>query len=236
MTGPRADPESDADLGAGTRPAPGAVAIAGGGPGGALLAYLLARAGIPVTLCESRADFEREYRGDSLHPYTMDVLDQLGLVEDVLQIPHVKADAFRFHTPSGVVTAASYARLPTRFDFVAIMPQARLIEFLLERAAAYPHFSLRTSAKVTGLTQQNRRVTGLRHRDGRGQQELRTALVVGADGRNSAIRRYADLPVTSSGASTDLVWFRLPRRHDDPPADLDLYCGPGQYLGVLGGP
>ncbi len=208
------------------------VAIAGGGPGGAMLAYLLARAGIPVTLFEARPDFEREYRGDSLHPYTMELLDQLGLAAEVLEIPHVKADGFRFHTPDGVITAASYARLRTPFNYVAIMAQARLIEFLLERAAEFPGFTLRTSAKVTGLIEEDGRVVGVRHRDG----ETRTDLVVGADGRYSAVRRYADLPLTSSGASTDLVWFRLPRRAGDPEADLDLYCGPGRYVGVLGGP
>ncbi len=217
-------------------PVPPRVAIAGGGPGGAVLAYLLARAGVPVTLFEARPDFEREYRGDSLHPYTMELLDRLGLVADVLAIPHVKADAFRFHTPDGVVTAASYARLPTPFNYVAIMAQARLIEFLLERAAAYPGFALHTSAKVTGLIEEDGRVVGLRHRGGGGEQEVHADIVIGFDGRYSAVRRYADLPLTSSGASTDLVWFRLPRRTGDPDADLDLYCGPGRYVGVLGAP
>lgn len=212
------------------------VVIAGGGPGGALLAYLLARAGITVTLLESRPDFEREYRGDSLHPYTMEVLDQLGLAAEVLQIPHVKADAFRFQTPDGVVTAASYERLRTPFNYVAIMAQARLIEFLLARAARYPGFTLRTSAKVTGLIEEDGRVVGVRHRLGNEERELRADLVIGADGRYSGVRRYADLPLTSRGATTDLVWFRLSRRPGDPDADLDLYCGPGRYLGVLGGP
>jgi 2-polyprenyl-6-methoxyphenol hydroxylase-like FAD-dependent oxidoreductase len=212
------------------------VVVAGGGPGGALLAYLLARAGVAVTLLEARPDFEREYRGDSLHPYTMELLDQLGLIDGVLQIPHVKADAFRFHTPTGVVVGASYARLPTRYDYVAIMPQAQLIEFLLDRAADYPGFALRTSAKVTGLlSDDDGHVVGVRHRGPEGEVELPARLVIGADGRYSAVRRYADLPVVSSGATTDLVWFRLPRRAGDPPADLDLYCGPGRYLAVLGG-
>jgi len=211
------------------------VVIAGGGPGGALLAYLLARAGIAVTLCEARSDFEREYRGDSLHPYTLELLDELGLADDVLQIPHVAADAFRFHTPYGTVTPASYARLRTRFNYVAIMPQARLIEFLLDRAARFPGFELRTSTKATGLVEADGRVTGLRVRDRSGEHELPADLVIGADGRFSAVRRFADLPVVSSGATTDLVWFRLPRRADDPAADLDLYAGPGRYVGVLGG-
>ncbi|MCO1660100.1 FAD-dependent oxidoreductase [Pseudonocardia humida] len=216
------------------------VAVVGGGPGGALLAYLLARAGVAVTLFESRSDFEREYRGDSLHPYTMELLDRLGLADEVLELPHRKAAAFRFHTPHGVITAAGYARLPTRFNYVAIMPQALLIDLLVRRAGEYPGFRLRTSTKVIGLlTGPDGRVRGVRYRDGGagggGEGELATSLVVGADGRHSTVRRLADIPITSLGATTDLIWFRLPRRPQDPPdADLDLYCGPGRYVGMLG--
>ena len=207
------------------------VAVVGGGPGGALLSYLLARAGVPVTLLESRPDFEREYRGDSLHPWTMELLDELGLVDDVLALPHVKASAFRFHTPSGTVSPADYSRLPTRFNYVAILPQARLIELLVAKASAYEGFRLVRSAKVNGLTER-----GLTYRGPDGPVELTTSLVVGTDGRYSAVRRLADLPVESLGATTDLIWFRLPRRDGDPvDADVDLYCGPGQYVGVLGG-
>jgi 2-polyprenyl-6-methoxyphenol hydroxylase-like FAD-dependent oxidoreductase len=213
------------------------VAVVGGGPGGALLAYLLARAGIAVTLFESRGDFRREYRGDSLHPYTMELLDRLGLADRLLELPHQKADAFRFHTPHGVVTAASYARLPTRFNYIAIMPQALLIDFLVREAAAHPGFSVRMGTKVSGLlADADGRVHGVRHRGGDGAGELETSLVVGADGRYSAVRRLADLPADDLGATTDLIWFRLPRRAGDPPgADLDLYCGPGRYVGLLGG-
>jgi 2-polyprenyl-6-methoxyphenol hydroxylase-like FAD-dependent oxidoreductase len=213
------------------------VAVVGGGPGGALAAYLLARAGIEVVLFESRGDFEREYRGDSLHPYTMELLDRLGLADELLRLPHQKADAFRFHTPYGVVTAAGYGRLPTRFNYIAIMPQALLIDFLVRRAGAFPGFRVRMSSRVTGLlTGEDGRVRGLRYRDRDGEHELATSLVIGADGRYSAVRRLAELPARSLGATTDLIWFRLPRRADDPVgADLDLYCGPGQYAGLLGG-
>lgn len=207
------------------------VAVVGGGPGGALLSYLLARAGLPVTLLESRPDFEREYRGDSLHPWTMELLDELGLVDDVLALPHVKASAFRFHTPWGTVSPAGYGRLPTRFNYVAILPQARLIELLVAKASAYDGFRLVRSAKVNGLAER-----GVSYRGPDGPVELATSLVVGADGRYSAVRRLADLPAESLGATTDLIWFRLPRRDGDPvDADVDLYCGPGQYVAVLGG-
>jgi 2-polyprenyl-6-methoxyphenol hydroxylase-like FAD-dependent oxidoreductase len=186
-----------------------------------------------VTLLESRPDFVREYRGDSLHPYTMELLDQLGLARGVLELPHVKAGGFTFHTPNGDITVANYARLRTPFNYVAIMQQHRLIQFLVDRAGRYPGFEVRMNSRVTGLlTDSEDTVTGVRTRDG----DLPAALVIGADGRYSTVRRQADLPIESRGASTDLIWFRLPRRAGDPPdADLGLFCGPGRYLGVLGG-
>lgn len=209
------------------------VVVAGGGPGGALLSYLLARAGIGVTLLESRPDFVREYRGDSLHPYTMELLDQLGLARDVLELPHVKAAGFTFHTPDGDLTVARYARLRTPFNYVAIMQQHRLIQFLVDRAARHPGFEVRMNSRVTGLLRaDDGSVTGVRTRDG----ELRADLVIGFDGRYSTVRKQADLPIESQGASTDLIWFRLPRTASDPDdADLGLFCGPGRYAGVLNG-
>jgi 2-polyprenyl-6-methoxyphenol hydroxylase-like FAD-dependent oxidoreductase len=208
------------------------VAVAGGGPGGLLLGYLLARAGIEVTVFEARSDFDRDFRGDSLHPYTLELLDRLGLAEDLLRLGHFKARSFRFHTPSGVYSCADYDRLDTPYGYVALMPQARFLGFLAERAAALPSFSLRANAKVTGLLEAEGTVTGVRYRGG----ELTTSLVVGADGRHSTVRRLAGLDARPLGATTDLLWFRLPRSPGDPPdADLDLYFGRDAYVGVLGG-
>ncbi|MEU8637291.1 FAD-dependent oxidoreductase [Amycolatopsis sp. NPDC048633] len=208
------------------------VAVAGGGPGGLLLGYLLARAGIGVTVLEARSDFDRDFRGDSLHPYTLELLDRLGLAEDLLRLDHFKARSFRFHTPSGVYSCADYDRLDTPFGYVALMPQVRFLDFLAERAAALPAFTLRTNAKVTRLLEDDGKVTGVRYRGG----ELTTSLVVGADGRFSTVRRLAGLDARPLGATTDLLWFRLPRSPGDPPdADLDLYFGHDAYVGVLGG-
>ncbi|MEV6643843.1 FAD-dependent oxidoreductase [Amycolatopsis sp. NPDC051371] len=208
------------------------VAIAGGGPGGLLLGYLLARAGIDVTVFEARSDFDRDFRGDSLHPYTLELLDRLGLADDLLRLDHFKARSFRFHTPSGVYSCADYDRLDTPFGYVALMPQVRFLDFLAERADALPAFTLRTNAKVTGLLEEDGKVTGVRYRGG----ELTTSLVVGADGRFSTVRRLAGLVARPLGATTDLLWFRLPRSPGDPPdADLDLYFGRDAYVGVLGG-
>lgn len=208
------------------------VAVAGGGPGGLLLGYLLARAGVDVTVLEARSDFDRDFRGDSLHPYTLELLDELGLAADLLELDHFKARSFRFHTPAGVYRCADYDRLDTPFGYVALMPQVRFLDFLAERANALPSFTLRTNAKVTGLVEDDGAVTGVRFRGG----ELETSLVVGADGRFSTVRRLAGLPAEPLGATTDLLWFRLPRSPGDPPdADLDLYFGRDAYVGVLGG-
>ena len=208
------------------------VAVAGGGPGGLLLGYLLARAGIDVTVLEARSDFDRDFRGDSLHPYTLELLDRLGLATGLLRLDHFKARSFRFHTPSGVYSCADYDRLDTPFGYVALMPQVRFLDFLAERAAALPSFTLRTNAKVTGLLEADGKVTGVRYRGG----ELTTSLVIGADGRFSTVRRLAGLEAKPLGATTDLLWFRLPRSPGDPPdADLDLYFGRDAYVGVLGG-
>jgi 2-polyprenyl-6-methoxyphenol hydroxylase-like FAD-dependent oxidoreductase len=209
------------------------VAIAGGGPGGLLLGYLLARAGIEVTVLEARSDFDRDFRGDSLHPYTLELLDRLGLAEDLLELDHAKARSFRFHTPAGGYRVADYDRLRTPFGYVALMPQVRFLDFLAGRALALPSFTLKTTAKVTGLLEDgDGTVTGVRHRGG----ELTAAVVVGADGRFSTVRRLAGLEARPLGATTDLLWFRLPRSPGDPPdADLDLYFGRDAYVGVLGG-
>ncbi|GII77122.1 FAD-dependent oxidoreductase [Sphaerisporangium rufum] len=214
----------------------GRVVVVGGGPGGLVLAYLLARAAVPVTLLEARADFDRDFRGDSLHPYTLELLDRLGLAEDLLRLPHHPARWFRFHTPTGTVTTTDYGRLRTRYNFVALMPQARFLDFLAGRARELPGFELRMGARVTGLIQDGGAVHGVRYRDRDGEHEMAARLVVAVDGRFSKVRRLADLPVRSLGATTDLLWFRLPRREGDPPdADVDLYFGRDHYVGLLGG-
>ncbi|MEC3979307.1 FAD-dependent oxidoreductase [Amycolatopsis sp. H20-H5] len=209
------------------------VVIAGGGPGGMILGYLLARAGVPVTVLESRGDFDRDFRGDSLHPYTLELLDRLGLAAALLELDHFKARAFRFHTPAGVWSTADYHRLPTPFNYVALMPQVRFLDFLAAQAATLPGFTLRMGAKVTGLLEAaDGTVTGVRCRD----EEIPACLVIGADGRFSTVRRLAGMPALPLGATTDILWFRLPRSPLDPPdADLDLYFGRDSYVGVLGG-
>lgn len=202
-----------------------------------VLAYLLSRAGVPVTLLEARGDFDRDFRGDSLHPYTLELFDRLGLAGRLLCLPHHRARYFRFHTPSATITPADYGKLRTRFPYVALMPQARFLGFLAAELEQLPNARLRTDCTVTGVTTDpGGRVTGVRYRDGAGHHELAADLVIGADGRFSRLRRAAGMTADSLGASTDLLWFRLPQRDTDPAdADVDLFFGRDHYVGLLTG-
>ncbi len=212
--------------------------VVGGGPGGMFLAYLLARAGRPVTLLERHHDFDRDFRGDSLHPWTLELFDRLGIGERLLDRPHVKAYSFRFHTPRGTVTTSEYRLLDTPRNYVALMPQVRFLDFLAAEASAFDGFTLRTGARVTGLlTGPDGTVTGVRYRDDGGEHELAADLVVAADGRFSQVRRLAGIEPVSLGAQTDLLWFSLPHRDGDPEdADVDLYLGDHHYIGLISGP
>ncbi|TCK25676.1 FAD-dependent oxidoreductase [Pseudonocardia endophytica] len=212
--------------------------VVGGGPGGTFLAYLLARAGRPVTLLERHHDFDRDFRGDSLHPWTLELFDRLGIGDRLLERPHVKAHAFRLHTPRGLVTTSEYRLLDTPRNYVALMPQVRFLDFLAAEASRFDAFSLVMGARVTGLLSgDDGAVTGVRYRDDDGEHELPAGLVVGADGRFSQVRRLAGIEPVSMGAQTDLLWFTLPHRDGDPDdADVDLYLGVHHYIGLIGGP
>ncbi|WP_051897843.1 FAD-dependent oxidoreductase [Sciscionella sp. SE31] len=202
-----------------------------------VLAHLLARGGASVTVLEEHRDFDRDFRGDSLHPYTLELFEQLGLIDELLALPHHRARFFRFNTPAGAITTADYGKLPTRFNYVALLPQARFLDFLaaeVTRSAG----SVRTGCRVTDLCHDGAgRVSGVVYRDGADKHRLAADLVVATDGRFSKVRRAAGMEAVSLGARTDLLWFRLPKHDSDPPeAALDLFFDRDHYLALLAGP
>ncbi len=211
--------------------------VAGGGPGGVVLAYLLARAGVPVTLLEARGDFDRRFRGDALAPPVLDLLDLLGLADPLLAaVPHGRADAFVWSTPTRSYRLADYRRASAKYPYYALVPQGRFLPFMVEQAARYPAFRLEMGARVTALTRDDAgRVAGLEYsRDGQ-RHRLSADLVVGADGRNSKVRLLSSITATELGAHLDICWVEVPRRADDPAlSGLELLAEPGATLAVLG--
>jgi 2-polyprenyl-6-methoxyphenol hydroxylase-like FAD-dependent oxidoreductase len=188
--------------------------VVGAGPAGAMLALLLARQAVPVTLLEAHGDFDRDFRGDSLHPAIMRVLDELGLADQLLELPHRKLRQATL--PANPPITVDLSRLPGRFPYITLMPQARFLEFLTGHAARYPSFEVLMRANVRELVEQDGIVRGVRYHTPDGWHEVRAALTVGADGRFSQIRRLSGLQPVITAATIDVLWFRLPRLAGDP--------------------
>jgi 2-polyprenyl-6-methoxyphenol hydroxylase-like FAD-dependent oxidoreductase len=189
--------------------------IAGGGPAGMMLGFLLARAGVDVLVLEKHADFLRDFRGDTIHPSTLELLHELGLLSDFLARPHQEAPRLTGWVGDAEVTVADFSHLPTHCRFIAFMPQWDFLNFLAEHGRIYPTFHVRMQAQVTGLIEEGGRVAGVRATTPDGPLEVRAALVVGADGRHSTVREQAGLKVRDLGAPMDVLWIRLSRRPDD---------------------
>jgi len=199
--------------------------IAGGGPAGIMLGLLLARTGVEVLVLEKHADFLRDFRGDTIHPSTLEVMHELGLLEDLLKLPHQKAPRLNAQVGGLALTVADFTHLPTRCGFIAFMPQWDFLNFLAERGARYPTFTLRMQAEMTGLVEEAGCVVGLQATTPDGPLEVRASLVVGADGRHSVVRARAGLQVDEFGAPMDVLWFRLSRRpgdSEDPVARFEM--------------
>jgi 2-polyprenyl-6-methoxyphenol hydroxylase-like FAD-dependent oxidoreductase len=190
--------------------------IAGGGPAGILLGLLLARAGVSVLVLEKHPDFLRDFRGDTLHPSTLEIMHELGVLERFLQLPHQKVSRINARFGDLEFTVADFSHLPTRCRYVAFMPQWDFLNFLVEEGSRYPGFQVRMSAEVTELIEHDGVVVGLRAETPQGPLNVRAALIVGADGRHSIVRKHAGLSVEEFGAPMDVLWFRLSRRSDDP--------------------
>jgi 2-polyprenyl-6-methoxyphenol hydroxylase-like FAD-dependent oxidoreductase len=197
--------------------------IAGGGPAGMMLGYLLARAGVKVLVLEKHGDFLRDFRGDTIHPSTLEVMHELGLLDEFLELPHQKVYELNAQVGEMRLTVADFRHLPTRCRFIAFMPQWDFLNFLAEQAGHYPGFDLKMEAEVTGLIEESGRVIGVRAHTLNREVEVRADLVVGADGRSSIVREQAGLQVKEFGAPMDVLWFRLRRTAEDPVATMGRF-------------
>ena len=188
-----------------------------------MLGLLLARAGVEVLVLEKHADFLRDFRGDTIHPSTLEILHELGLLEDFLKLPHQEVHQLVVQVGEVAVPIADFSHLPTRCKFIAFLPQWDFLNFLAERGASYPSFGLRMRAEVVGLLEEAGRVTGVEVATPEGRLDVRAKLVVAADGRHSVVRGKANLPIETLGAPMDVLWFRISRRPDDPAVGLGRF-------------
>lgn len=194
--------------------------IAGGGPAGMMLGFLLARAGVDTVVLEKHADFLRDFRGDTVHPSTLRVMQELGLLEAFLQRPHQKLRQIAGQVGGQPIVIADFSHLPPAYAFIAFMPQWDFLDFLAQEGRKLPAFRLLMRAEATDLLEENGAVTGLRASTPEGPLEIRAELTVAADGRQSLLRQRAGLEVEDFGAPMDVLWMRLAKRADDPPNAL----------------
>lgn len=192
------------------------VCIVGGGPCGMMLGVLLARAGIDVTVLEKYPDFFRDFRGDTVHPSTLQLFYELGWLDAFLKLPHNEMSSVGVNIAGRLLKIADFSRLPTHCKFIAFMPQWDLLDFLAERGKAYPTFHLLMQTEGTDLIESDGRITGVRAKSTQGDLSIHADLVVGTDGRHSTIRARAGFEVQSSGSPIDALWMRISKQAGDP--------------------
>lgn len=190
--------------------------VVGGGPGGAVLSLLLARAGLNVTLLEAHPDFDREFRGDTLHPSVMEIMDQLGLAERLLALRHTEIRSATVQTAAGPFQPLDFSHLDTKYPYITMMPQKDYLEFITGEAKRYPNFRLVMEARVRELVEEDGVIRGVRYEAEDGWHEVRAVLTVGADGRGSRVRRLGGFEPIKTSPPMDILWFKMPREADDP--------------------
>lgn len=192
-------------------------AIVGAGPGGLMLGFILARAGVDVTVLEKHGDFLRDFRGDTIHPSTLNVMKELDLLDEVLKLPHTQAPRLHAEIGGKDITIADFSRLPAACRFIAFMPQWEFLDFLAREASRYPNFRLVMNATVEDVIEDKGRIAGVRASTAEGPLAVRAPLTIGADGRNSIVREKAGLEVESFGKPSEVLWMKLSHQPDDPP-------------------
>jgi 2-polyprenyl-6-methoxyphenol hydroxylase-like FAD-dependent oxidoreductase len=197
--------------------------IVGGGPAGMVLGFLFARAGAGVLVLEKHPDFLRDFRGDTIHPSTLELMYELGILDEFLRRPHQELLEIAALIEDFAVTVADFSHLLTHCKFIALMPQWEFLNFLAVTARAYPQFHLQMESEVTDLIVENDRVVGARAKTREGDLEVRANLIVGADGRHSLVRQKGGLEVIDLGAPIDVLWMRLTRQASDPGQTLGRF-------------
>jgi 2-polyprenyl-6-methoxyphenol hydroxylase-like FAD-dependent oxidoreductase len=197
--------------------------IVGGGPAGMVLGLLLARAGVDVTVLEKHKDFNRDFRGDTIHPATLEVMHELGMLDALLRVPHQKIERLGLVIGGTVLPMVDLTRLPTTAKFIALMPQWDFLDFLAAQAKQFPTFHLVMEHNVTGLIHEGGRTVGVRAQTPSGPVEVRAPLTVGCDGRHAITSVAANFDVIEQGVPIDVLWFRVSRRDTDPENALGYF-------------